>query len=79
MHDQAISDIGDALMRLRNAYRKHEIPVPDQIAYSDPAQARDAKMRIYFAAASSDLMTFRVEQKSGDMDTELVGFRLLWT
>ena len=79
MHADAISDISDALMRLRSAYRKYDIHVQDQLAYSDPVQARDAKRRIYSVAASSQILSFRVEQKSGDMDTELVGFKLLWT
>jgi hypothetical protein len=78
MHTEALNDIGTALMQLRNAYRKHNIPIPDQLSYSDPVQAFNAKKYFYSIALKGNLNLFRVSQISTDMDTELVGFKLLW-
>lgn len=36
------NDIGTALMRLRAAFAKHDVPCPDLLQYSDPEKALEA-------------------------------------
>lgn len=40
--DDTINDIGTALMRLRAAFAKHNIPCPDVLEYSDQDKAYKA-------------------------------------
>lgn len=79
MHDDAINDIGSALMQLRSAFKKHQIPVPDQLSYSSPVEAREAKKGIYSIPGISSVMNYRITQNSADMDLEICGVKLLWT
>lgn len=46
-----ISDIGEALYRLRHAFMKHNIPVPDVLEYSDTGKAYDAMLPLRHAAS----------------------------
>lgn len=81
MNDDALNDICTAVANLRLAFRKHNIPVPDQLSYSDPLQARDAKMALYSIPVNtrSGLMSLRISQKSPHTELEIAGINLLWT
>lgn len=42
--DDAIKEIGDALYRLRHAFDKHKLPVPDVLEWSSPEQGRKVEI-----------------------------------
>jgi hypothetical protein len=42
-HDEAINDIGNALLALRDAFEDHGIPVPDTLRWSELKQAHKAQ------------------------------------
>ncbi len=79
MHKDAIDEIGTALTNLREAFKKYHLPVPDQLSFSDPVQELKAKQAFYFLAYKFDPVSFCVSPPPADTDTELVGFKILWT
>jgi hypothetical protein len=42
-HKEAINDIGNALLALRDAFEVHGIPVPDTLRWSDLKRADEAQ------------------------------------
>lgn len=77
MSDKAIQDIAEALSMLRRAFVKHNIPVPDEIGYFDPAQGRKARVALS-AAARPDLVMrdVQVMQPWKSETLHIVGFRV---
>lgn len=79
MHDDAITDIRNALCELRAAFRKHNIPQPDQFSYSDPDLARAARMSLFSQAARTELMSYRIASLAANGPLTIVGFEFDFT
>lgn len=52
MSDDPISDIAEALYRLRRAFARHGIACPDVLEYSDPERACEAMPALRHAASN---------------------------
>jgi hypothetical protein len=50
MHDDAIQDIGVALNKLRQAFIKHKIPVPDELTWTDKRKRDEANLILHSEA-----------------------------
>ncbi|WP_306049153.1 hypothetical protein [Oceaniradius stylonematis] len=70
-NDDAVKDIAAALIALADAFKKHNIPVPDQLSFSDPDDADLAKRELHSAMHPK----FATLPNEAD---EIRGFRLLW-
>lgn len=52
MNDEAINDIGNALMTLRDAFDKHDIPFPTLMGYEGEREAWRARQMLFSIAAN---------------------------
>lgn len=50
---EAMDDIQQALFRLRQAFAKHDIPLPDVLEYTDSRRGYEASMRLRLAASQN--------------------------
>ena len=78
-HNDAMNDIGTALMRLRTAFQKHNIPEPNILRWDDPQDAGEAKRALYsVAAANNEIWSYRIAVHSDSYDDQIAGFKFEW-
>ncbi len=68
-------DIGEALQRLRMAFKRHDLEPPDVLEFSKPEDAVAAKRVIY---GDPDIQTYLVQTHDATVmfETQIVGFKI---
>lgn len=74
--DDVLNDIGTALMRLRAAFAKHNIPCPDVLEYSDTDKAYPAFQALRRSTAAHDPNWVMDQTAKPYAESSLVGFTL---
>ena len=73
--EEALNDLVEAFYGLRRAFRKHNIPVPDHLSFSDGKDAYDAMRTMAWISQGDFMYRFAGEQCNYDK-TEIVGFKI---
>ena len=68
------NDIGTALMRLRTAFAKHDVPCPDVLEYSDYRKGYDAMVKLRHGLGPMDWVMDGDANPFGE--AMLAGFKL---
>ena len=64
-----------ALLGLDRAFQKHNIPVPDQLSYSDRKEGQDARAKLLYSPSALTKLDLQDLEANHAM---IAGFKLVW-